>query len=139
MGIEPTIYPGQTVPKRVLLIDDEPYIREVVTHCLGRVGHRVMAPEVADPASAESARHLALAGAYDVLLIDLRLPHIDPIEILDKLIITGAPTQPIALAAFLPDPIRDSLRTHGCHRFVEKPFSFTELRAEVDDCLRVVA
>ena len=116
--------------RRILLIDDEPSVRDVVSHCLSRPGYLLDAPAVEDLLVAERAQQDALSGAYDILLLDLRLPNLDPIDILDQL--TQVPTEPIAFAAFLPDEIRNDLRKHGCNRFVQKPFTFAELRAEID-------
>ena len=120
--------------RHILLIDDEPYVRDVVMHCLARPGYQLDAPAVEDPSVADGARIDALNGAYDVLLLDLRLPTLDPIELLDRLAITASTTEPIAFAAFLPTEIRADLRIHGCTRFVEKPFTFSELITEIDSC-----
>lgn len=121
--------------RRILLIDDEPYIRDVVAHCISRAGYDLDAPAVEDPEAARIARSHALSGQYDVLLLDLRLPTIDAFELLDTLHAIRSDTRAIAVAAFLPDQIRSSLRRHGCHHFVEKPFTFSQLRTEIDACL----
>lgn len=125
--------------RRILLIDDEPDVRDVVTYCLSRPGYVVHAPAVEHPGVSDAACQSALFGSYHILLLDLQLPTIDPFDLLDRMISTASPTEPIAFAAFLPDEIRSALRAHGCNRFIEKPFTFSELLSEIDACTPVLA
>ena len=125
--------------RRILLIDDEPDVRDVVRYCLSRSGYQIDAPAVEHPDLADAACQGALSGSYHTLLLDLQLPTIDPFDLLDCMISTGSPTEPIAFASFLPDEIRNALRTHSCDRFIEKPFTFSELLSQIDACTPALA
>ena len=71
---------------RVLIVDDEPAIRQVLHAQLTRLGHQV--DECADGRAAVADLQ---AVDYDVCICDMRLPDIDGIEVLrDGKAIRGA-------------------------------------------------
>jgi signal transduction histidine kinase/CheY-like chemotaxis protein len=65
---------------RVLLVDDDPLVVDVVLRALGR-GNRV---DYA--ADGTAGLQLALGGAYDLVLSDLRMPGLDGLELHDRLL-----------------------------------------------------
>ena len=120
--------------KRILMIDGEPVVRDVVTRILDLPGYHIEAPAVEEHGPPDIAWQNAVTGRYDILLLDLRLPTFDSFELLDCLATIDSPTRPIALAGFLPEMIRADLRDHGCRHFVEKPFKSADLIREIDSC-----
>jgi CheY-like chemotaxis protein len=58
--------------ERILVVDDEPTVREVVQHYLEREGYRVQAAENGPAALAAFS-----AGAPDLIVLDLMLPGVD--------------------------------------------------------------
>ena len=60
---------GALAPKRILAVDDEPGVRELVHEILTADGHQV---ELASDATA--ARKMVIQGGFDLLLLDLRMP-----------------------------------------------------------------
>jgi two-component system, NtrC family, response regulator AtoC len=68
----------------VLLVDDEPAIRMVLTHFLQQRGHAVDAA-----AEGESALRLLAVGGYDVVLSDLRMPGLDGESLLRRMQANG--------------------------------------------------
>lgn len=113
--------------RRILLIDDDPTVRDVVACCLARTDYELDAPAVDRRHVSAAAMNTILNGRYDLLLLDLELPYLNPIEILDCLTTADISTEPVAFAAFLPEEIRSDLRVRGCTRFIEKPFTVDEL------------
>ncbi|MBM3962049.1 MAG: response regulator, partial [Planctomycetes bacterium] len=65
-----------SVAVRILLIEDHATVRANMSEQLERAGHEV---DVA--VDGRSGLLLALAGAYDVLVLDLGLPHLDGLEL----------------------------------------------------------
>ncbi|HXH27541.1 MAG TPA: ATP-binding protein, partial [Candidatus Polarisedimenticolia bacterium] len=64
--------PAPTRPLAILAVDDEAVILDLVVDALGRDGHRV------DTASSgREALHKLEHGAYDILLLDLKMPEMD--------------------------------------------------------------
>jgi len=64
----------------ILIIDDEPGLRQSLAMILQRQGYLVTTA-----AQAEEARHLLLAGPFDLAIVDLRMPAVDGLTLLDEI------------------------------------------------------
>jgi DNA-binding response OmpR family regulator len=115
---------------RVLVVDDEPMVREVVTRYLERDGYVVDA--VGDGAAA-----LELAGrtAFDLVVLDLMLPALGGLDVLGQLRRRGD-TPVIVLTARGDEGDRVLGLELGADDYVVKPFSPRELSARVRSVLR---
>jgi len=111
---------------RVLLVEDDDTLRQTLTRALQANGYSVDA--VADGAAAD----LALGGGgYGVVVLDLGLPGLDGIEVLQRLRRRKDSTPVLVLTA------RDGVdaRVHGlkvgADDYLVKPFALPELEARV--------
>ncbi len=68
----PTVAPRVVLTKRVLVIDDEPAIVELVARLLSRSGY-----QVASALSAAKGLELLLQSSFDLILCDIRMPDMD--------------------------------------------------------------
>ena len=102
---------------RVLVVDDEPTVREVVVSYLRRDGHLVA--EAADGATA-----LALLDAEppDLVVLDLMLPGVNGLDILRRVRATGD-IPVIMLTARADESDRVAGLELGADDYVVKPFS----------------
>jgi two-component system, OmpR family, response regulator ResD len=118
------------VPARVLVVEDDPTVREVVVRYLEREGLSVEA--VADGETA-----LASAGAAwpDLVVLDLMLPRVDGFEVCRRLR-AHAPVPVIMLTARGDEDDRVIGLELGADDYVAKPFSPRELTARVKAVLR---
>ena len=109
---------------RVLVVDDEPLIRWSLAEALGACGHEVF--ESGDARAARSAV-LEAPRAFDVILLDYRLPDSEDLSLL-ALIREFAPTTEVVLmTAFgLPDVVSRALDL-GVFRVVTKPFEIQDM------------
>ena len=114
------------------MIEDEPIVRLVARALLEGGGYQVDTPDVERSAAAANAEEAALSGVYDLLLLDLRLPHTDPFSLLERLSSAKAAPEVIVVAGFLSPDLSDRLRLLGVAHFVEKPFTFSTLLAAVE-------
>jgi DNA-binding response OmpR family regulator len=114
----------------LLLVDDEPMVREVVGRYLEEAGHHVTA--VGDGAAAMAA---VTAGRFDLVVLDLMLPAIDGLSVLRELRARGA-TPVIVLSARGEEEDRIRGLALGADDYVVKPFSPRELVARVTSVLR---
>jgi two-component system alkaline phosphatase synthesis response regulator PhoP len=115
----------------VLVVEDDPAIREGLCDALGFHGHRVLQAATA-PAAAEAA----LRSHCDLVLLDLMLPDGDGLDVL-KEIRRLKPRLPVIIITARgreADRVR-GLRM-GADDYVVKPFSVRELLARVDAVLR---
>lgn len=111
---------------RVLLIEDDPSIRQFVSRGLKEESH------VVDVATdGEEGLFLALSKDYDAVVLDLMLPKRDGGEVLREMRARGTETPVIALTA--RDAVSDKVRLldDGVDDYMTKPFSLSELSARL--------
>ena len=115
---------------RVLVVDDEPMVREVVVSYLERDGFKV-----AEAADGQTAIRLALEGRPDLIVLDVMLPAIDGFEVLTE--IRKRQDVPVILLTARTDEVDRVLGLElGADDYVVKPFSPRELAARVRSVLR---
>ncbi|MGH8482122.1 MAG: phosphate regulon transcriptional regulator PhoB [Nevskiaceae bacterium] len=119
--------------KLILIVEDEPSIREMVRFALERAEFRV-----AEAGDAQAAR-VSIADAHpDLILMDWMLPGVSGVELAREL--KGAPLTkdvPIIMVTARTEE-EDRVRglNIGCDDYVMKPFSFPELIARIKAVLR---
>ena len=116
---------------RILVVDDEPHIVEVVRAYLVRDGH-----DVVTAADGETALELARDTAPDLVVLDVMLPRLSGFEVLRELRATGSGAAVIMLTA--RDDVIDRVAglEIGADDYVTKPFEPRELVARVGAVLR---
>ena len=115
---------------RILVVDDEPSIVDVLTYNLAKAGHQ---PIVAR----DGAQALCLARAErpDLVILDLMLPGIDGLDVCREIRKEGN-TPIIMLTAKDEEVDRVVGLELGADDYVVKPFSVRELMARVKSVLR---
>ncbi|CAN5559653.1 response regulator transcription factor [soil metagenome] len=115
---------------RVLVVDDEPTVRDVVVQYLRRDGH-----DVTEAGDGEQALELLASQMPDLVVLDLMLPGVDGLEILRRLRLTSD-VPVIMLTALAEERDRVAGLELGADDYVVKPFSPRELAARVNGVLR---
>jgi DNA-binding response OmpR family regulator len=115
---------------KVLVVDDDSTVREVVMRYLVREGYRV--EESSDGAD---ALERALADPPELVVLDLMLPSLDGLEVCRQLRLS-APVPVIMLTARDEEGDRIAGLELGADDYVAKPFSPRELTARVKAVLR---
>jgi two-component system response regulator ResD len=115
---------------RVLVVDDEPIVRDVLGRYLSRGGFEVTTAEDGDAALERFA-----AAPPDLVLLDLMLPGVDGVEVFTR-IRAGHDTPVILLTAKGEETDRLVGLEIGADDYVTKPFSPREVVARVRAVLR---
>jgi DNA-binding response OmpR family regulator len=119
-----------TEAARILVVDDDPTVSEVVARYLARDGYAV---EVV--ADGREALDRALSAPPDLVVLDLMLPGIDGLEVCRRLR-AMAPVPIVILTARGQESDRIIGLDLGADDYVAKPFSTKELVARVRAVLR---
>jgi DNA-binding response OmpR family regulator len=115
---------------RVLVVEDDPTVSEVVARYLTREGYAV--EEVADGTHAVER---ALRSLPDLVVVDLMIPGLDGLEVCRRLRL-AAPIPVIMLTAKSEEADRIAGLELGADDYVSKPFSPRELMARIRSVLR---
>lgn len=117
--------------RTVLVIEDDPAIRQGVLDALAFAGYQTLAA-----GDGRAGLELALRRSYDLLLLDLVLPHLDGYSILKELRAVRPTTPVIVLTARGAEDDRVRGLRLGADDYVVKPFSIKELLARIEAVLR---
>ncbi|MEU7402778.1 response regulator transcription factor [Streptomyces sp. NPDC044948] len=122
--------PAAAAPARVLVVDDDPTVAEVVAGYLDRAGYRV-------DRAGDGPAALTRADAHrpDLVVLDLMLPGMDGLEVCRRLRDRG-PVPVIMLTARGDEDDRVLGLEVGADDYVTKPFSPRELVLRVESVLR---
>ena len=116
-------------PTKILVVDDEPKIRRIITSYLAEEGF-----DIAEASDGETALDLA-AGHPDLVILDVGLPGIDGIEVLRQLR-TRSDVPVMLVTARAEETDRLIGLSVGADDYVTKPFSPRELVLRVKAILR---
>ena len=116
---------------RLLLIEDSIRLRESLTIGLRRAGFAV--DEAGD---GQHGLWLAQSNPYDVIILDIMLPLLDGITVVQRLRRAGSDTHVIMLTA--KDRLEDKVDglQRGADDYMVKPFAFEELLARLGALVR---
>ena len=118
-------------PMRILVIEDEKRIGEFVARGLESAGYTVEWSE--DGAGGLERLH---ATDYDLVILDLMLPDMDGLKVLEKIRNRTASPPVLILSALGAVDDRVKGLERGADDYLGKPFSFTELLARVQALIR---
>ena len=119
-----------TPPARVLVVDDDPTIRDVLRRYLAHAGYQV---ELA--ADGPAGLDLAARTSPDLVVLDVMLPGLDGIEVC-RALRERSPVPVVMLTALGEEDDRVLGLEVGADDYVTKPFSPRELVARIEAVLR---
>lgn len=121
---------------RVLVVEDDPDIRQLVELRLRGLGHRV----VSAPSGAEALTVIADRGAPEVIVLDVAMPGMTGLEVLRAL--RADPAHAALPAVFLSARVRPEDIAAGEELgaiYLTKPFVVSALAAAIDKALATTA
>jgi DNA-binding response OmpR family regulator len=122
--------PGQAGP-RILLVEDEPRIRDFITRALVTAGYHVAAAGC----GTEGLR-LARGGDYDLVILDLIMPDMDGRLVLAQVLREHREQAVLVLSCLADVTTKVDCLELGAQDYLTKPFSLAELLARVRVRLR---
>src|SRR5512140_76103 len=119
------------LPGRVLVIDDEPAVRDLLQRVLANAGHQVAMVDSAEAALVKLAR-----DRYDVLVVDNNLPKMTGLELMAILREHHPELRAIMITAYNTPAVEVRARALGVIAYVAKPFGIVTIVGAVDDAIR---
>jgi CheY-like chemotaxis protein len=118
----PAAQPNAVKPakRKILLVDDEPAIRQILLRILAGEGFLVRTAS-----NGEEALEIANVTKFDLVLLDLNMPVMDGWETFEHLS-TENPLMPIILITARPNQLFPALAS-GVGALLEKPLDFEKL------------
>ncbi|MBV9191517.1 MAG: response regulator [Betaproteobacteria bacterium] len=114
----------------VLIVEDEPDIRQFLRSSLGAEGYRVVESATGERATIDAGTHKP-----DLAIVDLGLPDLDGVEVIRR-IRSWSPMPIIVLSARALEQSKVQALDAGADDYVTKPFGVGELLARVRVALR---
>jgi len=120
------LYSMENTNIKVLVVDDEKNLRDVLQAELSAADFIVAAAEDGDKAFA-----LLEKNEYDVLLLDLNMPGLGGIEVLKRIKSSDIPIEVVILTANATIPTAVEAMKLGAYDYLRKPFDLDELEAVI--------
>src|SRR5437764_11768421 len=115
-----------TPTAHLLIVDDEPIIRDSLAEFLTQEGFAVTAC-----GSAEEALGRARQTRFDLALCDVQLPGMDGLELLDRLLKIGPDTLVLLITAYGTVENAVTAFQRGAHDYLMKPILLDEVLAKI--------
>lgn len=118
--------------KRVMVVDDELVILDVLKQFLSRSGEYII-ETFSNP---DSALKNAKTGKYDLILSDIMMPSTNGIDILEELKKTNPSIKVILMTAYSNQHKIDKSKALGVDHYLEKPFkSLKDVEATISSLI----
>lgn len=116
---------------RILFAEDEYYLNEAVTKKLKQANYSIDSCR-----NGEEAYDFFTAAEYDLVILDIMMPKLDGLSVLQKIRLSGSKVPVLLLTA--KDSIEDRVKglDSGANDYLIKPFAMEELLARIRVLLR---
>lgn len=117
----PPVWDGTRTPVTgaVLVVDDEPAVRDVMARTLAALGYTVRSA-----ASGAEALTMFTDEAYDCVVLDVIMPNLGGMETLKRLKAARPGVPVLVVTGSTSEGLRAGFTAHGADGFMEKPIDF---------------
>jgi len=115
---------------KILIVDDEPSMREFLTILLEKQGHAVQSA-----ASGAEALSLLQGPHSDLIISDIRMPDLSGLSLLEKIKNLGLPVPVVLITAYASPEDAVLAMKNGAYDYVTKPFKVEEIIRVVNSAL----
>jgi len=122
---------GREMLRKVLVVDDDARVRELLEDIITTQGHQVVSVENGKRAVEEIEKQ-----HFDLVFLDLVLPQLSGVEFLDKLKAQREKTFVAVITAYGDDPIALEAMSMGLLILIRKPFHIDEVVQVLDIAMK---
>src|SRR5262245_59876228 len=112
-----------TPASRILVIDDDPNVVDILGRCLQEEGYGVLSALTSD-----AGLKLAILSRSELVLLDLALPGTNGIELLKRIRSTNPSTRLIIVTGNTDSALAREALEFGALAYIDKPFDFAYLK-----------
>ena len=116
---------------RILVVDDEPGIREFLQIMLEREGYEVSSAENGTEAISRFKKK-----KYDVVIADIKMPKVSGLEVLSSVKEISPETKVIMITAHASFESAVEAMNQGAYDYITKPFNVDEIKVTVSNALQ---
>ncbi len=116
---------------RILLLEDDITLNETVSEYLEELGYKVDVVE-----DGEDALEMMYENAYDIFLLDVKVPSLNGFDLLTEARTRGIQTPAIFITSLNSVDDLSQGYESGCDDYIRKPFALKELEIRVESILK---
>ncbi|MDA0711517.1 MAG: response regulator [bacterium] len=116
---------------KILIVDDENIVHETLSGFIRDFGHRSESVH-----NGADAAKLIDDHDYDLALIDVRMPGIDGLELLEQIRRKIPPLKVIIMTGHGDPIMSEKAKLLGAYGFLSKPFNLTDFMALIDKIVK---
>ncbi len=130
----PSALPRGGSSYRVLVVDDESMVREQIRRSLSLRGHAVVEAE-----SGSACLEKLTDGAFDVVLLDIRMPNMSGVDVLREIRARGLEVPVVFVSGYFDEQQEKELVGMSFQGFLTKPYTIDGLTSAIEHARSVVA
>src|SRR3954470_24848583 len=120
-----------TTPARILIVDDERLVRDLIRRLLERAGYACAVAE-----NGFEARRLLATRRFELIVCDLQMPGESGLDVVSHVRRADPGTAAIMVTGVDDEQLADQALALGAYGYLVKPFSSTDLSIQVLNALR---
>jgi DNA-binding NtrC family response regulator len=118
----PAIRGGNSMGKKILIVDDEKGIRELFAEVLHRAGHTVVTA-----GDGLAGIEVARGGDIDIAFLDIKMPGLNGVETLKEVRGTSPQTKVVMITGYARDELVNEALKMDVFACLAKPFSVRDV------------
>ena len=112
--------------KEILIVDDQPGIRMLLTDILANEGYQVSTAK-----NGKEALDKIYANKYNLIILDYKLPIIDGVEVLQKMKRNKVEIPTIIISGLVEEVSKESSNNNLIKKVIAKPFNVKDIQQSV--------
>ncbi len=130
------------MPKKILVVDDEPGLTEPLREILEDEGYDIVVVHTGKRALEEYELSVKDKKLFDLILLDIILPRMSGLEVLNTIRasektrqVKGDARIPVIMLSGLKESWMDDAYEDGCNDYIIKPYDVDDLLAKIKEML----
>lgn len=116
-------------PRKILAVDNEPSVILSLQYVFTKPDYELTCVDNGHTALAKLESD---KSAYDVIIVDQKMPHLTGVELVSAMRDRGFRNNVVVVSAHLSEDVREAYERMDVHAMFGKPFNIKDIRAAID-------